>query len=339
MNKKLRAAVVGVGHLGKEHARIYDSLGDIDLVAIVDIDKKKVADYAKKYGCDGYTDCNQLYGRIDLASVVVPTMYHCEITKFLLSNAVNVLVEKPMAGSLDEAKKMVEAAKTSGKILQVGHIERFNPVIAALEEMHIVPKFIECHRLSPFTFRSADIGVVFDLMIHDLDIILHLADSPVKRLEACGVSVIAEHEDIANARIVFKNGCVANITSSRVSFQRMRKIRIFSQDAYISLDYGDKKGAIYRKSPRLTLDFVRHSAAAAKSIADLKGYEFKDLLDVRDIEMDDYEPLYKEIESFVHCVWTGEKPVVSGEEGAKAVELAQMVVDAIKKHNWDGDDE
>jgi len=337
VNKKLRAAVVGVGHLGKEHARIYDNLSDIDLVAVVDIDKKKAADYGKRYACDYYTDSADLHGKVDLASVVVPTTHHPEITESLLSKGINVLVEKPIAGSLGEAKKMVETARASGKILQVGHIERFNPTIAALEEMDIAPKFIECHRLSPFSFRSADIGVVFDLMIHDLDIILHLADSPVKRLEACGVAVIAQSEDIANARIVFENGCVANITASRVSFNRMRKIRIFSQDAYISLDYGAKKGVIYKKSPKLTLDLLRHSARAAKSIEDLKRYEFKDLLDVRDIVMDDYEPLYKEIESFVHCVWTGEKPAVSGEEGMRAVELAEMVVEAIKKHSWDGE--
>jgi len=335
VKKNLKAAVVGVGHLGKEHARIYGGLSDVDLVAVVDIDEAKAKKYASLYACRACTDAKDVLGLIDLASVVVPTVIHREITELLLEAGVNVLVEKPMAANLEEAKSMVRTARASGKILQVGHVERFNPVIAALEEMRVKPKFIECHRLSPFTFRSADIGVVFDLMIHDLDIILHLADSPIKRLDACGVDVISDHEDIANARILFQNGCVANVTASRVSFNRMRKLRVFSEDAYISLDYMKKEGVIYKKSPKLTYKVLKESARKVKSIEDLKTPAFEDLLEVRNIKIDDYEPLYREIESFVHCVWTGEKPVVSGLEGARAIQAAEAVLKAIKKHKWE----
>jgi predicted dehydrogenase len=335
VKKKLKAAVVGVGHLGKEHARIYRDLADVELTSIVDIDKEKAQKYAKEYRCRASYNVKDMPGDIDLASVAVPTVSHREITEYLLKRGVNVLIEKPMAANLEEARSMLRAARSARRILQVGHVERFNPVIAALEEKELSPKFIECHRLSPFTFRSADIGVVFDLMIHDLDIILHLAGSPIKRLDACGVAVIGEHEDIANARILFKNGCVANITASRVSFVRMRKLRVFSDDAYFSLDFMKKEGLMYRKSAKLSSEVVRRSIAKAKAHEKLKGLAFEDLLEVQKMKIDDYEPLYREIESFVHCVWTGEKPTVSGTEGTRAIQAAERVLKAIEGHTWD----
>jgi len=330
--EKLKIAVIGTGHLGKEHARIYSEIPEVNLVGVVDVNKSVGEAVAKRCNTKYYSSFKEILNKIDAASVVVPTKSHYEITKALLKNGIHVLVEKPMTGTVSEAEELIKLSQQNSTILQPGYIERFNPALEAIQKLDISLKFMECHRLSPFTFRSADIGVVLDLMIHDIDIILYLAKSKVKRIDAVGVNVIADNEDIANARIQFENGCVANITASRVSFEPMRKIRLFSENSYISIDYQKQEVLIYKKSPKLTLKSIDTEGKNVSTILDLKNFSFGDLLKIERIKMDNQEPLRKELESFINCIKNGEQPVVSGEEGIKAIKTAAIIREEIYKN-------
>ena len=244
--KTLRVGVVGVGHIGKNHARLYAESGTADFTAIYDTDAANAAQIAQQYKVRAAASLEEFAEMIDAASVATPTNAHFAIARPLLENGKHLLIEKPIAENTAEASELAELALHRHLVLQVGHVERFNPVLSALEERLTHPRFIEAHRLSPFPNRSTDIGVVLDLMIHDLEIVLHLVRSPVQSIDAVGVPVLSKREDIANARIRFENGCVANITSSRISPERMRKIRVFQEDAYLSLDYQNQTGEIYR---------------------------------------------------------------------------------------------
>jgi predicted dehydrogenase len=237
-----------------------------------------------------------------------------------------------MTGTVSEAEDLIKLSRQSSVILQPGYIERFNPALETIKKLDVSLKFIECHRLSPFTFRSADIGVVLDLMIHDIDIILYLSKSKVKKIDAVGVNVIADKEDIANARIQFENGCVANITASRVSFEPMRRIRLFSENSYISLDYQKQEALIYKKSPKLTLKSIDVENKGVSNITDLKNFSFGDMLKIERIKMNNQEPLKKELESFIDCVKNGKEPVVSGEEGIQAIKIADVIREEINKN-------
>ncbi|MEM7603395.1 MAG: Gfo/Idh/MocA family oxidoreductase, partial [Verrucomicrobiota bacterium] len=243
----VKVGVVGVGAIGRNHARIYAELDSAELVGIYDANLDHAKAIASEFGTEAVTDLDDLVNRVDAASVSTPTITHREIASKLLNAGKHVLVEKPISDSVDDARAIIDLAHEKGLVLQVGHIERFNPVMSQLEKRLDSPKFIECHRLSPFPKRSLDIGVVLDLMIHDLEIVLHLVNSPIASVDAVGIQVLTRREDIANARIRFENGCVANITASRISPERMRKIRVFQSDAYLSLDYQDQSGWIYRK--------------------------------------------------------------------------------------------
>ncbi len=330
--EKLKIAVIGTGHLGKEHARIYSELPDVDLIGVVDVNKSIGETVAKRCNTKYYGSFKEILGKVDAASVVVPTKSHYKIAKELLQNHIHVLVEKPMTGTVFEAEDLIKLSRQNSTILQPGYIERFNPALEAIQKLDISLKFIECHRLSPFTFRSADIGVVLDLMIHDIDIILYLSKSKVKSIDAVGVNVIADKEDIANARIQFENGCVANITASRVSMEPMRKIRLFSENSYISLDYQKQEALIYKKSPKLTLKSIDTESTRVSTIRDLKNFSFGDLLKIERIKMNNQEPLKKELESFINCIKNGEQPVVSGEEGIKAIKTAAIIREEIYKN-------
>lgn len=296
---KLRVAVIGVGHLGKEHARIYSQLPQVELVGVVDIDLQRAEEVAGQYGTRIYNSIDNIVNKIDAASVVVPTDGHFEIAKELLKLGKNILVEKPITKTLREAKKLVNLANKKRLFLQVGHVERFNPIIQKLVRLVKKPRFIEIHRLSPFTPRGTEVGVVLDLMIHDIDIILALAKSNVKSIEAIGVNVLTPYEDIANARITFKNGCVANLTASRVSPERMRKIRVFQPNSYTSIDYYKQEGVCYYK----------------------KGNEIlKEIL-----EAEKEEPLKLELQDFVNCILGGKRPHVSGEDAIMTLEVAEKI--------------
>jgi predicted dehydrogenase len=324
--------VVGVGHLGKEHARVYTELPGVELVGVVDIQRKQAEKIAQQYNTQYFLNYKEVIDKVAAVSIAVPTKSHYSIAKDFLQHGVHVMIEKPMTGTVSEARELIDISKARGVVLQAGYIERFNPAIAAIKKLSINPRFIECHRLSPFTFRSADIGVVLDLMIHDIDIILHITGAKVKKFDAVGVNVISDKEDIANVRIQFQNGCVANVTASRVSLTSMRKIRLFSEDSYISIDYQKRDALIYKKSPQLTLKALNISEMDVSTIADLKSYVFGDLLKIEHIKMDDCEPLKKELESFVNCIVERKEPVVSGEEGLKAIEVANDILCEIEKN-------
>jgi predicted dehydrogenase len=330
----VRTAVIGVGSMGASHARVLKTVADCRLVAVCDADAARAGEIAAKYGVEALADYHALEGRVDAVSVAVPTSAHADVALFFLERGVSVLVEKPMSRTSDQARRLVDAAAASGAALMVGHIERFNPAFMAIEDLGVTPLFIECDRISPFKFRSADIGVVFDLMIHDIDLILHLARSKVKSIEACGVPVIAVHEDICNARIVFENNCVANVTASRVSTKSLRKIRIFSPDSYVAIDTGARQALLYRKSPKLTMEMARALMSGATSLADFAGLSFPELLDIKELQIDSHEPLAKELEAFIACVRDGRQPPVTGREGLEAIEVAEAVVRAVKAHRW-----
>ncbi len=295
--------VVGVGHIGKEHARIYADLPTCDLVGIFDSNADQAQSIAKKYKTKVFTSLEALRDVVDAVTIATPTFAHYEAARVFLSHGKPVLIEKPITDSPEQAWELVRLAKEKNSFIQVGHIERFNPVLAALEQMLSKPRFIEAHRLSPYPNRSTDIGVVLDLMIHDLEVILHLVRSPIQSIDAVGVPVLSKGEDIANVRIRFENGCVANITTSRISPEKMRKIRVFQDDTYLSLDYQNQSGEVYRKiDGKITRDKVQ-------------------------VQKD--EPLKLELSSFVECVHLKQTPKVSGEQGTVALEVAMQITELI----------
>ncbi len=292
----LRVGVVGVGHIGKNHARLYAEQTAAQFTAIYDTDTAKAEEMAQQYGVVAATSLDDLAKRVDAASVATPTSSHYAVASTLLKSGKHLLIEKPIAENPAHATALAELAAARGLVLQVGHVERFNPVLSALEARLTRPRFIEAHRLSPYPGRSTDIGVVLDLMIHDLEIILHLVRSPVETIDAVGVPVLSRGEDIANARLRFENGCIANITSSRISPERMRKIRVFQEDAYLSLDYQNQTGEIYRRS----------ATGIVKE----------------DVEIEREEPLKGQLVSFLECAATGNAPRVTGFQATAALELA-----------------
>lgn len=302
--KKLKVAVIGVGRLGNEHARIYSRLPGVELVGVVDIDCQQAEKVAGQYGTAAYK-LDSILPRIDAASIVVPTDKHFEVAKMLLNAGKHILIEKPITSTITQAERLVKLAGQKRLILQVGHIERFNPIIQDLVKVVYEPKFIEIHRLSPFTPRGTEVGVVLDLMIHDIDIILDLVKENIKRVEAVGVNVLTPYEDIANARIVFKNGCVANVTASRVSPERMRKIRVFQEDTYISLDYYKQEGKCFYKRGRRILE--------------------------KKLQVGKQEPLKLELEAFIDCVLKGKRPLVSGDDALKSLKVANKISEKIWK--------
>jgi len=334
----IKAAVVGVGHLGRHHARIYAGLPGVQLVAVADTNEKRAEGIAATCRCEPCGDYRKLIGRVDAVSVATPTESHYEIAKEFLEAGVAVLVEKPITKTLEEGGRLVAISRAKGAMLQVGHVERFNPAIMAVQRLIKPPRFIESHRLSPYTFRSRDIGVVMDLMIHDIDIILHLAQSELVGVEALGFGIISKTEDIANARLTFGSGCVANVTASRISNKPMRKIRLFSDDSYVSLDYGTQEAFIYRPTEKILSgefdveEFLK--SVDLTKVAELKDLVFKDLVHIEKVQMNEYEPLKAEIESFINAVKTGAEPVVTGEDGVRAIKAVMMITEKIRTHSW-----
>jgi len=332
MSEPIRVAVIGVGHFGRNHARIYAGMPDVKLVAVADPQADRCQAIADQYDCKAVSDHTQI-GEVDAVSIAVPTSRHADLACSFLERGIPVLVEKPLADTVDNAERIVAVARKNNTFVAVGHVERFNPVVEAANELGIRPLFIECHRLNPFSFRATDVGVVLDLMIHDLDVILHFVQSEVVNVAAVGVPILSKHEDIANARITFKNGAVANVTASRVAVKTMRRIRVFSPDSYISLDYGAREGQIFRKSPKLTMELVKQITEAPESLADLKGKEsvFGELLQSETIPLPDHDPLEKELANFVECVRDGSNPMVSGEHGLQVLQTAYAVLDEIAR--------
>jgi len=305
-DRRLRAAVVGVGHLGRHHARILTSVEGATLAAVVDTNEPRAREIAAGAGARAFTNARDILGLVDLVSIATPTETHAEIASLFLDHGVHVLVEKPLARTVDEADTIIQAAARSGATLAVGHTERFNPAVMAARPAVKDPGFIEVHRLGTFPERSLDIDVVFDLMIHDLDLVLSIVESDVESIEAVGVPVLTDRADIANARIRFASGCVANITSSRISRDRTRKIRFFQRDAYISIDCGAKEAEVYR--------LVRHAGR-------------RPAIEGGKIDVPDSEPLRNELQDFVDAVRFRRAPLVGGTDGRRAVAMASDITE------------
>jgi len=302
----LRAAVVGVGHLGRHHARILSSIEGARLEAVVDVNEPRAREIASAAGARALTNVRELVGQVDLVSIATPTETHAEIAGLFLEQGIPVLVEKPLSRSVAEADAIIAAAARSGATLAVGHTERFNPAVVAARPAIDHPRFVEVHRLGTFPERSLDIDVVFDLMIHDLDLVLSIVQSEVESIEAVGVPVLTDRFDIANARLRFASGCVANITASRISRDRTRKIRFFQRDAYISIDTGAKTAEVYR----LVRSADRRPAIEGGKIPVPEG-----------------EPLRNELQDFVDAVRFGRAPLVGGADGRRAVALAAEITE------------
>jgi predicted dehydrogenase len=299
----IRAGVIGVGHLGKQHARLYADMPGVKLTGVADIVEQRSADVAGLYRTAAVRDYRDLFGKVDAVSLAVPTVDHARIGADLLDHGIDVLVEKPIASGLEEAQSLIDAAARNKRILQVGHVERFNPVVVSARQLATRPQFFEIHRLAAFSPRSLDIDVVLDLMIHDIDIVLSLVPAPVREVRAVGIPVLSTKADIANARVEFEDGCVANFTASRVSFEKTRKLRFFQPHDYISVDYASQTGTM------VSLRFGR--------------------VIERKLEPVNEEPLKAELAAFAECIQKREKPVVTGQDGLRALELAMCINRAI----------
>lgn len=310
-SRKVRVAVVGCGEFGRNHARVYREMGSVTLAGIFDLDAERARQIAQEFETAAFQSLGDLRGAVDAASVAVPTVAHREIGCELMEMGVDVLVEKPMAGSVEEADALIATAKRNGRILQVGHVERFNPAVLAVEGVVNRPLFFEVHRLGVFTPRSLDVDVIYDLMIHDLDILLALVKEPVEEVKAVGIPVLTDKVDIAHARLEFAGGAVANVTASRVSTERVRKMRFFQQREYISLDYARRDAlrvGVKRPGPQPEFGFEKLPAP-------------------------EVEPLRTELEAFVEAVKTRVPPKTDGAAGRAALELAGRVMESIREHS------
>lgn len=313
----IRAAVVGVGYLGTFHAEKYASLPDARLVGVVDARWERAEAVGQRLGVAAMQDYRQLLGRIDAVSVVVPTTLHFEIADFFLSHGIHVLVEKPMTATVDEAQQLIKTAERSGCVLQVGHLERFNPAVMALQEILDRPLFIESHRLAPFKPRGTDVGVVMDLMIHDIDLIQNIVGVSISEISPIGVPVLTDEEDIANVRLEFANGCVANVTASRVSSKTERKLRVFQPNAYISVDLHEKSITVHRKSSETQPSGMPN-------------------ISVEKRECGHSDALYSQLQAFLRAVRGEMAPVVSGRDGKLALEAALRISAGLRRHTTFG---
>ena len=303
--KPIRVAVIGTGHLGTIHARIYSQLPEAQLVAVCDALPEKAAMIARQYNCESTADFRSLFGEVDAVSIAVPTTAHFDVASEFLKRGIHTLIEKPITSTLKEADALLALAKKKKALLQVGHVERFNAAFRKVRDSLTDPRFIEVHRLAPFQIRGTEVGVVLDLMIHDIDMLLGLVPSPIARVDAVGVKVLSAFEDIANARLTFKNGAVANLTASRISREAVRKFRIFQPDAYVSIDLMAQSA-----------DLFRH-------------HNFQ--IPYEKLEIPKEEPLKAELASFLDSIRHKKRPAVSGEEAREALAVALKITQLIHK--------
>ena len=324
--RKIRVGVIGVGHLGRHHLRIYSELPEAELTGIYDTDLVKAKAKAEEFNTRHFENLNLLLEKTDAVSLVVPTSFHFSIGQAILKKGVNLLVEKPITETVDQAQRLISLAEEKNLTLQVGHIERFNPAFQAIRGMNLEPKFIESHRLAPFVPRGTDVAVILDLMVHDIDLILSLVKDKIRSIEAAGVPVVSESEDIANARITFEKGCVANITVSRISAKPMRKLRVFQKDTYISMDLLKKKVEIYR-----LVDAGKVEEQEETVVGKIPLESGKSIL-YQTPEVTDQDMLTSEIKSFLAAVREKSRPQVSGEDGKRALGVALEIVKKITEH-------
>lgn len=321
--ERIRCGVAGVGSLGQHHARIYASLPGAELTGIFEMSDERAAEICAKYNCRRFATLEELGEACDVVSVVVPTDKHEQVALPLLARKTHLLIEKPLCASLEEAERVLAAAQENGCLVQVGHIEHFNPVMSFLEKQVSSPQYITAERLAPYQPRGTEVGVVLDLMIHDIGIVLALVKSPIKRIDSVGVTVLSKGEDIANARIEFENGCVANLSASRMSTKKQREIRIFQSDAYLSLDFMNQAGHLVKKSDIIAYG-LKMKVGLVKA-GDLSA------IPVKDIPIEKGEPLALELASFVESVREARQPKVGAALGKSALEVAITITDQIRK--------
>jgi predicted dehydrogenase len=312
--KKLRVGVVGTGYLGRFHAEKYDRMDDVELVGVVDIDKSQAQEVAGRFNTTAYAHHEHLFGKVDAVSIVVPTPAHFSVAKDFLENNIDVLIEKPMSETTEQADELIDFAKSRSLIIQVGHLERFNPAVVALQDIIKKPMFIESHRLSIYKDRCTDVSVVLDLMIHDIDIILNFVRSEIVDIHSAGIPVISGHVDIANARLEFKSGCIANVTASRISTKNERKIRLFQKDAYISVDFANQGITVIHRDDKVEGGLI-------------PGMEIKQLSFAKSDALED------ELKSFVKAVRRREAPEVTGQMGRDALKIALSIMKQIRDTN------
>ena len=336
MAAPLRVAVVGVGALGSIHARLIAQMRETQLVGILDNDPLRGSEAAKKWSCPLLPDLDRVIEEAEAVIVATPTSHHHEVAARLLDQAIPCLVEKPLAPTVEEGQDLVRRARRSGVQLMVGHVERFNPVVIELLRRDVRPRFLEAQRVSPFSFRSTDIGVVLDMMIHDIDLILHLVRSKLSSVHAVGLGILGEHEDLANARLVFENGAVANVTASRMALKTERRLRLFARDFYASLDLKARKGRILTPSPDLKARLDRGEIKPGR-LSPLQAMVRK-LVKKEELKVaSQSESLLLEDQEFVASVREGRDPLVTGEHGVAAMDAAAQVVASIKRNALDPD--
>jgi predicted dehydrogenase len=333
---RLRMAVVGVGHLGKEHARILAGLDEVELVGVADVNREQAETVARRVGTRAFTDYWPLLNQVDAACVVVPTSEHYAVAAEFLRRGVPVLVEKPLAATVEEAEGLVELAERHRTVLQVGHIERFNPAFEELLTRPLQAKFVTCERLGPFTGRAADVGVVLDLMIHDLDLVLALVRAPVRRVEAIGVSLFGRHEDVANARLHFGNGCIATLNASRASPAPQRCMQVWAPEGYARVDFARRRLLLVQPSAELRRHGLDPDRLDPATRARLKEELFGRYLEVLELDRNQGDQLTRELQEFVCCARGEAKPRADGEAALSALALAARVLDSIRSHAWEG---
>jgi predicted dehydrogenase len=324
MSDKLRIGIIGVGHLGTHHVKMLLQIPSAELVGIFDVDGERMRALANEFGVQSFSSVESLLRDVHAVSIVAPTRKHFEIAWEAIKREIHVFIEKPITSTTDEARSLVQLAKDKNVKLQVGHIERFNPAILALEKYHLQPMFVESHRLAQFNPRGSDVGVVLDLMIHDIDIIMSLVHSPVKHIDANGVAVVSDSVDIANARIQFENGCVANVTASRISQKKMRKMRMFQRDAYISVDFLDGVAEVFR-----LVDEGDESAKSTMMLGAIDSGTMKRNIVYEQPEIKDVNALKYELELFIDAVLNNHEPMVTGEDGLRALQVAHDIMEKI----------
>ncbi len=334
--RRLRVGVVGVGHLGKEHARILAGLPDVELVGVADSNTAQVEAVAGRCGTRAFADHRQLLPLVEAAVVAVPTAAHHAVASDFLAGGVPLLVEKPLASTLGQAEDLVALAARHQALLQVGHIERFNPAYEELRRRPLQPKYITCERYGGFTGRSTDIGVVLDLMIHDLDLVLDLVQAPVLHVEALGVAVLGGHEDLAQARLTFANGCVADLTASRAHPAPVRRMQVWSPEGFAGVDFARRHLTLAQPAEHLRQGRLDSRRLDAATLGSLKGELFGRYLQTLELDCDTRDQLTCELEEFVRCVRTGQRPRVDGAAGRDALAVASRVLDGLRAHRWDG---
>ncbi len=334
-----KVAVIGAGRMGRLHARVLSEMENAELVCVVDSNAAAADAVARQRDCRALTDAREAVDMVDCAIISVPTLHHLDVARPFVEAGKPTLIEKPFTNDPDAGEELIALAEKTGTSVQVGHTERFNPAVLAMQKYAISPKFIEADRISPFTFRSADVGVVLDMMIHDIDLVLMLAGGNVQAVHAVGINVLGPHEDICNARLMFDNGCVANVTASRLAIKTERKMRIFSEQAYVSVDYARKVGVVIKKDENLDL-IQMASDLDVEDLAELaESVDYRTLVKMEELTVDEsIEPLRLQAEAFRKTVVDGEAPVVSAADGLAAVRVAQEIVRNVKEYRWDGED-